>query len=181
MADEEKSLKELQAENLRIQNEHLKEQTEFYRAQNEEAVRKRLSRVGQHAEQERTLAEGRAMRDRVQGQCTHLKGGKGDDLANNNGDGDKGGHSVIKHLAEWGERMVKCTRCFAEWWPGDTEENHPTGISYATALRFNTDNSPSGAAQFKIDPAIIEKLRADRLAQRGWAPDGKTRLKSAAA
>lgn len=185
MAERELSLKELQEENLRIQNEHLREQTEFYREQNEVARSKRAQRQMMHADGEKALSEGRVREAAVQNNCTHLKGGKGDDLANNQGDGQKGGHSIVKHLHSWGEWQVLCTRCRADWWPGDTEENHPTGISFATAIKWPTDNSSSGSAQFRIDPAVIQRMRVERIAARwtglgrpvpgGSAPPGEVR------
>ena len=76
---------------------------------------------------------------------------------------------------------MKCTRCWVEWWPGDTAENHVTGIGFAKALKFPTDNAISGSAQFRIDPAAVARMRAERLAARGLAPDGKTRLRDEAA
>lgn len=166
-------------ENLRIQNEHLKEQTLFYREQNQEMRGRRETRDRRHAKQEETLRINRESLARIQKNCTHQKGGKGDDLLKNSGNDPN--HSVNKHTVEWGETYVKCTRCRAEWWPGDTAENHPTGVSYEQAMKFSTDNVASGAAQFRIDPAKIAELRASRLAQRGWAPDGKARLEGAPA
>lgn len=174
MAERELSLKELQEENVRIQNEHLKEQTEFYREQNEHARNRRRQSQMAHAEQEKGLAEERVRTHDIQLGCTHLKGGKGDDLANNQGDGENGGHSIVKHLHAWGEWQVLCTRCRADWWPGDTEENHPSGISFATAIKWPTDNSSSGSAQFRIDPAIVARMREERIAAR-WAGIGRAR------
>ncbi len=166
-------------ENLRIQNEHLKEQTLYYRDQNAELAGKRQTRENRHAKQEETLRINRARLAGLQKHCTHRKGGKGDDLVKNSGNDPN--YSLIKHLMEWGEQMVKCTRCTAEWWPGDTAGNHPTGIGYEEALKLPTDNAASGAAQFRIDPNAVAKLRAGRLAQRGYAPDGKTKLGAAGA
>ena len=177
--DEDDDLKRLQEENLRIQNEYLREQTLYYREQNTEAAGKRLARAQNHAGQEETLRIGREKVAAMQRNCTHRKGGKGDDLNANQGSDPN--HSVLKHTAEWGETYVKCTRCTAEWWPGDTAENHPSGTGYAEALRFSTDNAPSGAAQFRVDPKVVADLRAWRLGQRGYAPDGKTRLQGVAA
>lgn len=148
MSDEEKSLKELQAENLRIQNDHLKEQTEFYREQNEQSRARRNERARMHATQEETLAANRKLEAASQRNCNHKKGGKGDDLVNNHGNDPN--FAVIKHQYPWGEWSVFCTRCFADWRPWHTEKNHPTGIAFKTAFEWPTDNAASGSCQFRM-------------------------------
>lgn len=173
MAEREQSMKELQEENLRIQNEHLKEETEYFRERNEQSRARRAERQRMHATQEEALSANRRIDRGVQENCTHMKGGKGDDLVNNQGDGENGGYSVIKHLHAWGEWQVLCRRCKAEWWPGDTEDNHPTGIGFKTAVKWPTDNASSGSAQFRVDPAVVEGMRITRFANRGLGPDGK--------
>ena len=78
-------IKRLQLENLRVTNEHLKEQTLFYRDQNAELAAKRQTRESRHAKQEETLRINRETLARIQRGCTHQKGGKGDDLLKNRG------------------------------------------------------------------------------------------------
>lgn len=148
MAEKEMSLKELQEENLRIQNAHLLEQTEFYREQNELSRQRRADRLRQHSTQEETLAANRKRDIVIWKGCTHRKGGKGDDLVNNRGNDPN--YSVVKHQYSLGDWSVLCTRCFAEWKPGDTAATHPTGISFQTALEWPTDNASSGAVQFRL-------------------------------
>jgi hypothetical protein len=172
--EEDQELIELQKENLRIQSEHLREQTLYYRDQNAAMRGQRENREHRHAQQEETLRINREKLERIQRACTHKKGGKGDDLVKNKGSDPN--YAVIHHVMEWGEEYVKCTRCTVEWWPGDTAENHPSGIGYEAALQFSTDNVGGGAAQFRVDPRVVAELRARRLAQRGYAADGKTRL-----
>lgn len=161
--DEDRELTELQKENLRITNEHLKEQTQFYREQNEiSAMRRRTQRM-RHEDAEQSLEEGRIHQANIQRNCNHLKGGKGDDLINNKG--SDANHSIFRHQYPWGEWSVLCTRCFADWRPGDTAETHPTGIGFEEAFRFSTDNEDSGSAQFLLPPSRVAELqRAHRTA-----------------
>lgn len=155
MADEEKSLKELQAENIRVTNEHLRAQTEYFNEQNELLRAKRTERKRQHTTQEETLAQQR-QNDRVmQRGCTHRKGGKGDDLKNNRGQDPN--HAIILCTGMFGVTTVDCTRCWAHWKPGDTARNHPTGIAYETAVNWPTDNSPMATAQFRLPTGRVEE------------------------
>jgi hypothetical protein len=154
---EDRELVELQKDNLRIQNEHLQAQAEFYQEQNEIArMRKRTMKM-RHEDAEKSLEEGRLHQAQIQRNCTHRKGGKGDDLVNNVGSDPN--FSIIKHQYPWGEWSVLCTRCFADWRPGDTPESHPSGIGFEEAFKWNTDNSSSGSAQFLLPPDRVQEIR----------------------
>ncbi|HEV1286535.1 MAG TPA: hypothetical protein VNU44_14535 [Bryobacteraceae bacterium] len=166
MPEESRTLKELQEENLRIQNEHLKQQTEFYAEQNEIArMRKRTMKL-RHEDAEKSLQDQRQEFARQMQVCNHKKGGKGDDLKNKNGNDPN--YAVIKHQYPWGEWAVICTRCPAEWRPGDTEKNHVTRISFKTAFEWPTDNTSSGSALFRIPDERLAQLRREH--QEQFAP-----------
>lgn len=142
------TLEELQAENLRIQNEHLKAQSEFYADQNEKNRMRKSQAQLNHAEQEKALAEGRSGDRAKQRHCTHRKGGKGNALMENKG--NSGEYAIALQGMPDGSVHVWCTRCFAHWEPGATAAKHPTGIAYEEALNWPTDNSPSGTVLFRF-------------------------------
>ena len=125
--DEE--IKRLQLENLRVTNEHLKEQTQFYREQNEQLRGKREMKDRNHAKQEETLRINRANLHAIQANCTHQKGGKGDDLLKNAGSDPN--HCTIKHTVEWGETMVKCIHAWNAW-----RNNETTDLKYHPAKKI---------------------------------------------
>jgi hypothetical protein len=145
--DEKKSYQELQAENLLVQMEHLRQQTEYYRRMNLEARGKDASRMREHASQEEALEIGRQSDLARWKGCTHRTGGQGDDLFANNGD-DK--FAKIDFTYPDGVRRIHCSRCWATWSPGDTAESHPTGIGYEEAIRWPTRNQPCETVQFRI-------------------------------
>lgn len=103
-----------------------------------------------NAEQnERDLRELREMDAARVEQCNHRSGGEGLE-ALMSGQGSDANYAVIKHTYPWGETRVHCTRCPAEWKPGDKADEHPSGISYKQALMLPTWNKPSGTQLFLI-------------------------------
>lgn len=98
--------------------------------------------------------------------CRHRKGGKNLPGILNGRDSDM---SVIIHTYAWGEVMVMCTRCCKEW------RKPPVALSkkdpklyrrqmaeYHEALRFPTDNEPSGSVLFAFQQeppsALVEAM-----------------------
>lgn len=85
--------------------------------------------------------------------CTHMKRGKADQ---HNQGFIRGGGDDGADYAKWvvkmpnGEIWITCSRCGAEWKPGDTAKNHPTGIAYETALKWPTTNTMAETCQFRI-------------------------------
>jgi|SRR5579863_6462617 len=151
MAEEKQSVEQLQREKLVLEMELVKEQLEQLRA-------KREARKRAHGEQEKTLEEGRRLERIVQRNCSHRKGGKGDDLKNNRGSDPNGSFAdqQMPNSQVW--RM--CTRCFALWKPGDKSKTHPSGIGYEQIMQWPTDNSPAGSVQFRL--AESEKREGQR-------------------
>jgi len=99
-------------------------------------------------QQERNVAADRAATEMVQAGCAHHKGGS-------NLDGFYKGSaehfSVIRHtypvpfMREFPTctgTVIHCQRCHKEWNEGDP--------NYADALRFNTNNMPSGNPLFTV-------------------------------
>ena len=91
--------------------------------------------------------------------CNHRKGGV--DGSGRLGTGDSDRFSVYIFRYPMGERVVHCSRCQAEWHPGDTHEyliragrkiKNPTGISYANALAMaaKSNNREGSAIQFTV-------------------------------
>lgn len=135
-----KSIEELQREALELQNEQLHDDIEQRRL-------RKASRKLQHETNEATLSEGRAVERRVQRNCNHKKGGKGDDLANNKGNDPN--YAMADQQMPNGDMWRTCTRCFSTWKPGDTAKAHASGMSYEEAMKLPTDNSPCGSVQFR--------------------------------
>lgn len=118
------------------------------------------------ASQELQLRKSREDQCRIQRACNHRKGGKDRAGIGNGQDSD---YSVIKHTYANMDMCVMCQRCQMEWRPGTTEirlhsgERNHTGISYATALAWPTDNEPSSATFFLIptsDSALVQQVAA---------------------
>lgn len=92
--------------------------------------------------------------------CTHLKGGRDGNGRYDTGD-DNRNHSVFINRYPSGERVVHCTRCQAEWHPGDTTDylirdgrkvSNPTRKSYQEALKMaaQSTNRESSSITFTI-------------------------------
>lgn len=157
MADEKevKQLSPEELESLRIDNElkalDLEEKRIAAARRRDEQQQKKL----QQERNARDMAAGQAKTDALLKSCNHLKGGR--DYASLQKQGTDGGnYSVIKHRHSFGNWEVICTRCTAVWKKGDTAENHPTGISFETAMKFPTDNEPSGSVMFGVAQQPIE-------------------------
>lgn len=118
------------------------------------------SKTAARADQELALRETEAKLVAMQANCNHKKGGR--DYASQQKQGDGENHSVIKHTFPLGDTDVMCTRCLFMWKPGTTEKMmpdkvtpNPTGISYYAAIRFPTDNTPSGSVIFGHRPQPV--------------------------
>lgn len=141
MAEKLTELEQLELEEKKLRVEHLrvtvKEQQEKQHAAKKTAE-----------QQEAMIKETQRNEKLRQEQCNHRKGGKG--LEGLSGNGSDTNFCVIKHQYPDGRVGVMCTRCQAQWWPGDTKESHHTGFSYQDAYRWPTDNEMSGSVTFTI-------------------------------
>ena len=142
-AEKEEKFREIQQQNLELQNEELSHQLG-------ERKEKRVRRQQNHARTEESLAVQRRQNVAAMLRCNHRKGGKGED-ALKSGQGDSPQYSVLHHTYPWDRQpTIQCLRCPLQVKPGETAKTNPAGISYAVARLWPTDNSPSGAAQFLI-------------------------------
>lgn len=98
--------------------------------------------------------------------CRHRKGGKNLPGILNGRDSD---HSIIVNTYPWGETRVMCTRCTKEWkrpaaklLKTDPKLYRRLMAEYQEALRFPTDNEPSGSQLFTFTqeptPAVAEAM-----------------------
>jgi hypothetical protein len=141
---------ELQRAKLALERETM--ELEDAREQIEERRRRRESKKRTRELQEATLRQQHRDANERQRGCNHKKGGKGVNAVIH-GQGSDANYAFVKHQYGHGQIWVLCQRCHAEWRPGDTAETHPTGISYAQALAFPTDNEMSTSCQFRFEKA----------------------------
>lgn len=149
MADERAKLLE---EKERLELEQLRENVE--RSRNIREMQRRA-----RADNERAFKDKARTDAALSASCNHKKGGRDYASTQKRGDGDN--YSVIIHSMPLGNTVVLCTRCLFLWEPGTTAKflrngktPNPTGISWNDAIRFPTDNTPSGSVLFGQRPAI---------------------------
>lgn len=147
-------------EKTKLMSEREELEMEVLRAQVLKMRNDKESKVSARADQELALRETEAKMVAMQGSCNHKKGGR--DYASQQKQGDGENHSVFKHTGPLGVTLVLCSRCLFMWLPGTTEKlmpdkvtHNPTGISYHTAIRFPSDNTPSGSVLFGHRPQPI--------------------------
>ena len=120
----------------------------------EERRTKKARQIRNHDSNEKTLADGRARDTRVQQACNHRKGGNShEEFVAGQGD-DGSDYAVRDHMYAHDPRGPhrECLRCGAQWKPGDTAADHPTGIGYKEARSWPTKNKPSGAVSYTFPP-----------------------------
>ena len=154
MADNKQSLADLMRKPIELmtieelQKFEVLSRIELTRQQLEESTAKKETRRRAHIEQEKTLEAGRQVDRVTQRNCSHRKGGKGDDLKNNKGSDPNG--SFADQQMPNNQMWRMCTRCWAIWKPGDKSKTHPSGIGYEQIMQRPTDNSPAGSVQFRM-------------------------------
>lgn len=142
----------LLAEKEALELEQLRDNVE--RSRNAKEMRKRA-----REDNERGFRDKQAKDATLQAGCNHKKGGRDYASTQKRGDGDN--YSVVPHTMPLGNTIVLCTRCLFMWEPGctakflkDGKTRNPTGVSWNDAIRFPTDNTPSGSVLFGQRPAI---------------------------
>lgn len=167
------SVPELQAENLRLENEikklELAEKIENLAARKRKLAQKKSEFDAKNRE---ILMELRRRAARMVG-CSHRKGGTAVAGQRNplpEGGGDADVFALLKHQLPTGDWLVTCQRCGAEWMPADRFTGKPAtvigGFTYKDALLARTDNSPSKSAVFKLeDHRTDAEIEADK-----WHP-----------
>ena len=131
-------------EKIRLEKESLElEDLRFKVTQQRE---RQLANKQRGENQEQQLRDQKEQEKRNHIDCNHRKGGNGLEGLKGNGDDTK--YAIIIHTYPDTNRVVMCQRCNCEWWPG--EEKHHTGVPYSVAVRWPTDNQPSGASLFSI-------------------------------
>jgi hypothetical protein len=98
-------------------------------------------RAASHTQVEADLADFQRNQEMGFKQCNHHKGGK--DIEGIRGNGTDSQYSIVRHQLPLGDWMIICLRCHKQWLKGDPE--------YREALRWPTDNSPSGSCLFTVD------------------------------
>lgn len=93
-----------------------------------------------------------AQRKANQDNCNHRKGGIGAEAVMR-GQGTDAMYAVIKHKLPCNRYFVLCQRCGAEWHPAQPLFGIKEDAGYQEALRWPTDNSPSGSSTFTFERA----------------------------
>lgn len=145
----DQELQELDMEMKRLQLIHLRHTVE-----NETQRRASAERVSrQHELTLRQHREGEAQRQAL---CPHKKGGKNMEGLNN---GNAQEYAIFIHTYATGEVVPMCTRCMKEWRKPAPElrVSNPKAFvkqmrEYIEALKFPTDNEPSGTQLFMVTP-----------------------------
>lgn len=127
-------IKALDAEMKRYQLQIMKQQVAENKAKQEAKLNEFRSKM-------ESLSGFLAQRKATQDMCNHRKGPMGVQAVMLR-QGGSSQYSVIKHRMPNGDWWVYCTNCGKEWNRGDAD--------YDTAIRFNTDNTPSMSTMFVI-------------------------------
>jgi hypothetical protein len=150
---EDKNRQQLLNEKEELELEKLRAEVMQMRATNEQRREARK-------DQELAFRDAEQKAANLSRNCNHKKGGRDYASTAKRGDGDN--YSIIPHTMPLGETIILCTRCLFIWKPGTSEKfmpdgrtPNPTGIPYQIALRFPTDNSPSGSVLFGIRPQVM--------------------------
>src|SRR5271166_6152499 len=77
-----------------------------------------------------------AQRERLQGNCSHMKGGKGPGAVLNGQGNDGSDYSVWKHVMPSGALMILCSRCGKEWMSRDPLLGTPETPGFREATRW---------------------------------------------
>jgi hypothetical protein len=91
-----------------------------------------------------------AQRAANQENCNHRKGGIGAEAVMR-GQGTDAMYSVIKHKLPCNRYFVLCARCGKEWHPAQPLFGIKATPGYDEALRFPSDNTPSGSSTFMFE------------------------------
>lgn len=102
-----------------------------------------------------------AQRKAVQDNCNHRKGGIGAEAVMR-GQGTDAMYAVIKHKLPCNRYFVLCQRCGAEWHPAQPIFGIKATPGYEEAIRWPSDNTPSGSSTFMFERA---EAFAERTAQ----------------
>jgi len=148
-ANLDQELEAMEVEMKRLQLIHLRHTVE-----KETQQRADIARI--HRSQQLTLEQAREAEQYRQSLCPHKKGGKNSDGINH---GTAMEYSVFTHTYATGEVVPMCTRCMKEWRkPEDSlKRSDPRAYKaqmkeYIEALKFPTDNEPSGTQLFMVEP-----------------------------
>jgi hypothetical protein len=144
---EDMNLDELDKEEKRLRVIDLRERVSKIQARNKQL---QLTK----AEQEATFAQNERQRIAREKSCTHRKGGKDQDLKKLKGKDQY--YSIWTHQEASCEVHIMCSRCGAQWWPGDE--------GYAVASEWPTDNIASGACLSSYVPTHQEQVAAAKIA-----------------
>lgn len=91
-----------------------------------------------------------AQREANQANCNHRKGGIGAEAVMR-GQGTDAMYSVIKHKLPCNRYFVLCQRCGKEWHPAQPLFGIKATAGYDEAIRFPSDNTPSGSSTFMFE------------------------------
>jgi hypothetical protein len=91
-----------------------------------------------------------AQRKANQDNCNHRKGGIGAEAVMR-GQGTDAMYAVIKHKLPCNRYFVLCQRCGKEWHPAQPLFGIKATEGYEEAIRFPSDNTPSGSSTFMFE------------------------------
>lgn len=141
------ALKEIEAEEKRLDLEIKREQVAAIRA-------KRQQQLDIARDKNISLRNFMATRLATQAHCNHRKGGLGYESIVR-GEGTAPMYCVIKHKLPMGEYWVICQRCGREWFPpqpytieGGRVVSRPATAGWQEAVNWPSDNTPSQSSIF---------------------------------
>lgn len=143
-------------EEISIQEKELDLEIKQANVEKLKADKERKTRI--NAQRASSLSEFNFQQREEKRRCNHLKGGIDGDGKLGTGDGKP---SVFLFRYPMGERVAHCSRCQAEWHPGDKAEylvrfgrkvKNPTGMGYEHALVMaaKSNNREGSSIQFTI-------------------------------
>ncbi len=91
-----------------------------------------------------------AQREANQANCNHRKGGIGAEAVMR-GQGTDAMYAVFKHKLPCNRYFVLCSRCGKEWHPAQPLFGIKATPGYDEAIRFPSDNTPSGSSTFMFE------------------------------
>ena len=136
-------LAELEIEEKRLDLEIKREQVAKIRAQ-------RSAKLDEARAKLMATKQFLAQREANQANCNHRKGGIGAEAVMR-GQGTDAMYAVIKHKLPNGRYFILCQRCGKEWHPAEPLFGVKATPGYDEALRFPSDNSPSGSSTFLFE------------------------------
>jgi hypothetical protein len=95
-----------------------------------------------------------AQREANQANCNHRKGGIGAEAVMR-GQGTDAMYAVFKHKLPCNRYFVLCSRCGKEWHPAQPLFGIKATPGYDEAIRFPSDNTPSGSSTFMFERADL--------------------------